>query len=568
MSVLEIKNLYVHYQQENTIDAVHNVSFSVEKGESIGIIGESGSGKSTLALSIMGLLNNNVEIKGSIHYKGQDILKLTEKELQSIRWRKIAIVFQNSLDVLNPVITVGYQLVEAIIRHTTLNKKYATVKAKTLLSMVGLEDSWFDAFAHQLSGGMRQRVLIAMALSCDPEILIADEPTMALDSVTKEEIVELIKNLQKEKQFSLIVISHELPVIASLADRAMVMYLGNVMETGKTKEILTNPMHPYTRGLIYSSPVLNPIRDMWGISGEVYIEKENQCPFYSRCNQRIDDCLKNNPQLQNVSQSRKVSCIRGGIVTILKADKINKRYSIKNCEINACSHCDVHIRSGEVVALIGETGSGKTSLAQILGGIITADEGQVMFEGRKVDGNSETKKKNGIQIVFQDPLSATNEHFTIGKIVQEPLDIIKSGTKEERVEEVKSALSKVQLPYDDNFLNRKGHTLSGGQRQRVAIARALVMNPKLMIADEISSMLDPSNAANMLRLLKGLQNTQGFSMLYITHDIAIAEKISDKVYVMKNGRIIEKGIASEVFSNPKESYTKMLLKGMKGIVFK
>lgn len=568
MSVLEIKNLYVHYQQENTIDAVHNVSFSVEKGESIGIIGESGSGKSTLALSIMGLLNNNVEIKGSIHYKGQNILKLTEKDLQSIRWGKIAIVFQNSLDVLNPVITVGYQLVEAIIRHTTLNKKGAIEKAKTLLSMVGLEDSWFDAYAHQLSGGMRQRVLIAMALSCDPEILIADEPTMALDSVTKEEIVELIKNLQKEKQFSLIVISHELPVIASLADRAMVMYLGNVMETGKTKNVLTNPMHPYTRGLIYSSPVLNPIRDMWGISGEVYIEKENQCPFYSRCNQRIDDCLKNNPQLQNVSQSRKVSCIRGGIVTILKADKINKRYSIKNREINACSHCDVHIRSGEVVALIGETGSGKTSLAQILGGIITADEGQVMFEGREVAGNSETKKKNGIQIVFQDPLSATNEHFTIGKIVQEPLDIIKSGTKEERVEEVKLALSKVQLPYDDAFLNRKGHTLSGGQRQRVAIARALVMNPKLMIADEISSMLDPSNAANMLRLLKGLQNTQGFSMLYITHDIALAEKISDKVYVMKNGRIIEKGVASEVFSNPKENYTKMLLKGMKGIVFK
>ncbi len=563
MTVLEIENLCVSYDQENKKEAVHNVSLSVQKGESIGIIGESGSGKSTLALTVMGLLKHHTRTEGRIQFKDMDLLALSEVEMESVRWKKIAIIFQNSLDVLNPVISVGNQIAEAIIRHTPVGKKAAAERTKELLAMAGLDSFWFDAYAHQLSGGMRQKILIAMAISCNPEILIADEPTMALDAAAKNEIVQLLKNLQKKIGFSLLIISHELPVIAALTDSAKVMYMGNIMETGKTGDILNNPLHPYTRGLIYASPVLYPVRDMWGIPGEIKIENKEHCPFYSRCTQRTERCLQENPCLEKISEDRSVACVRGGIVTLLDAAHINKSYLLKKRELKACTNCSIQIKSGEVAALIGESGSGKTTLAQILAGIAAADSGEVRFEGRMVSGNSETRKKNGIQMVFQDPFSATNEQMTIQELVQEALDIIKSGTREEKILQVKKALSNVQLPCDDYFLRRRGHTLSGGQRQRAAIARALVMEPKLLIADEISSMLDPSSAANVLRLLKGLQNSQGFAMLYITHDIALAQKISDKVYIMKNGTIIEQGMASDIFTNPRESYTQKLLRGIK-----
>lgn len=561
MSVLEIDKVSVSYDQKK--DAVHNVSLSVDLGESIGIIGESGSGKSTLALSVMGLLKQKTHVTGNIQYRKKNLFALPEREMESVRWNKIAIVFQNSLDVLNPVMSVGSQIAEAILRHTSAGKKEAMERTKKLLAMVDLDASWYDAYAHQLSGGMRQKILIAMALSCNPEILIADEPTMALDAAAKSETVKLLKKLKKEHGFSLIVISHELPVIAALTDSSMVMYMGNIMEMGKTADILNQPLHPYTRGLIYASPSIHPMRDMWGIPGEIFIENQHQCPFYSRCTQRIEKCLHENPSLKRIKDGRYAACLRGGVVTILEAVGIYKSYQLKKQEISACKSCNVQIKSGEVVSLIGESGSGKTTLAKILSGMERADRGEVRFEGRNVSGNSETSKKNGIQMVFQDPFSATNEQLTILEIVQEALDILKSGSKEQRLTEVKKALLSVQLPYDDAFLKRKGHTLSGGQRQRAAIARALVMNPKLLIADEISSMLDPSSAANILRLLKGLQNQHGFAMLYITHDIALAQKISDMIYVMKNGKIIEQGAASEIMKNPKESYTQMLLSGIK-----
>ncbi len=561
MSVLEVENLYVRYRQDATINAVHNVSFSLKAGESVGIIGESGSGKSTLAMSIMGLLEARAYSSGSIRFKGEELLSLSEPERDIYRWSRIAIAFQNSLEVLNPLMSVGEQITECIVKHTKLSQKEAVVKAASLFAMVGLETSWCKAYPHQLSGGMRQKVLIAMALSCDPEVLIVDEPTMALDSVSKQEIIRLLIRLRKEKGFSMLVISHELPVIAALTSRILVMYTGNVLEAGATEMLLHNPLHPYTRGLLYSSPSIHPYRDMWGIPGEIHITEEDQCPFYSRCNQRIKVCLEEHPVLEDVAEGRSVACLRGGIVNLLSGTNIQKTYYEKNRKIRACRNCHMEIKSGEVVALIGQSGSGKTTLAGILSGIMPADEGEVLFEGRRISGNSETAKTEGIQIVFQDPLSATNENLTILEIVQEPLDIIKKGIKAERLIEVKTALEQVQLPYDDTFLKRRGYALSGGQRQRVAIARALVMNPKLMIADEISSMLDPSSAANLLRLLKGLQNLRGFSMLYITHDIALARKISDKVYVMCQGEMVEYGSANKILHRPENVYTQMLLQG-------
>ncbi|GLB30891.1 ABC transporter ATP-binding protein [Lacrimispora amygdalina] len=562
MPVLKIENLNVRYDRESRKDAVHQVSLSLKEGECVGLIGESGSGKSTIALAIMGLLHKRTEVKGNIWFENKNLLELSDRDMESVRWDRIAIVYQNGLDVLNPVISVGEQIAEAIICHTGMQKEYAREKASDMLVKTGLETFWYDAYPHQLSGGMRQKVLIAMALSCNPDILIADEPTMALDIPAKNEIISLLKNMQKKEGFSLLVISHELPVISALADSVAVMYMGNILEKADTKELLSDPLHPYTRGLIYSSPAILPMRDMWGIPGEIVIHSENQCPFYSRCNQRVEQCLNENPPLRVRSDGRKVACLRGGIVTLLEGNGLNKSYKSGKRELKVCSGCNIRIRSGEVAALIGKSGSGKTTLAQILSGIIFPDSGIVRFEGRAVLGNSESGKKHGIQIVFQDPFSATNEQFTVREIVQEGLDIIKSGSQSERREQVTEALLKVGLPYDEGFLSRKGHTLSGGQRQRVAVARALVMEPKLLIADEISSMLDPSSAANLMRLLKEIQNRSGFSMLYITHDIALAQKISDYVYIMKKGKIVEHGNAGEIFTNPKENETKNLIEAI------
>ncbi|HOO28233.1 MAG TPA: ATP-binding cassette domain-containing protein, partial [Lachnospiraceae bacterium] len=344
-----------------------------------------------------------------------------------------------------------------------------------------------------------------------------------------------------------------------MTSRVLVMYAGNILEEGPTQELLMEPFHPYTRGLIYSSPAVNPYRDMWGIPGEIENSGEGACPFYKRCSQRIEQCACSHPVLETVCRKRSVSCLRGGIVTLLHGNGLKKEYRTGKRMIKACRGCDIEIKAGEVCALIGESGSGKTTLAEILSGILRPDDGKIVFDGKCIDGNSATSKIGGIQIVFQDPLSATNERLSIEEIVREPLDILHNGTKDERTASVKEALKNVQLAYDAAFLKKRGFMLSGGQRQRVAVARALVMRPKLLIADEISAMLDPSTAANLLRLLKGLQNTEGFAMLYITHDLALAQKISDQVYVMHEGVIIEQGPAKDVLRNPKEAYTKLLL---------
>jgi len=559
-SIIRVENLSVYYHSDKIkTRAVNNVSFNLDKGSSLGIIGESGSGKTSLAMTIMGLLKRPTTVAGQVYYGNTDLNRLSEKERNRYRWGKIAIVFQNSLDVLNPVLTVHEQILECIRRHTVLNGSEADKKVMQLLELVSLEAEWNEYYPHQLSGGMRQRVLIAMALSCDPEVLIVDEPTTALDAVAKNEITGLLARLHKEKKFALIVISHEMHVIAKLAGRVAVMYSGHIVEEGLTKDVLKNPMHTYTRGLIHASPSINLYRDLWGIPGETVRNSLDGCPFYDRCNQKLSDCKTKLPQLEYVSIERRVACNRGGIAVLLTGKGIHKSFQFKGKTVKACDSCDIDIHSGEVVVLIGESGSGKTTLASILSGTLTADKGEVLFEGEKVKGNSATCRKKGIQIVFQDPFTATNEHLTIAQVVREPLDILKLDTKQERIDKVKQTLEDVQLPSNDEFISRKCHTLSGGQRQRVALARSLVMEPKLLIADEISSMLDPSTQANILRLLKGLQNSNGFAMLYITHDLALARKIADRVYVMYKGRIIEHGSVVEVFDSPKESYTSKLV---------
>lgn len=560
-SLLRVEHLSVDYKLNNgEVNAVRDVSFSLNQGDSLGIIGESGSGKTSLAMALMGLIKEPGEVRGNVYYEDVDINSLSKREIKSIRWNKIALVFQNSLDVLNPLLTIYEQISEVIVKHLKLSKENTSKRVKELLKMVGLSIETKDYYPHQLSGGMRQRVLIAMALACDPEVLIVDEPTTALDAVYKNEIIKLLSELHEEKKFALLVISHELETISHITSKVNVMYSGCILEKGITSEVLKNPMHTYTRGLLDSSPVINPYRDLWGIPGESGGSKESGCPFRKRCTQSIEICNTRVPKLEYVSLERQVACHRGGIVTLLEGKNINKTYKNKKTSVKACENCSIKIRSGEIVALIGESGSGKTTLAGILSGTILPQGGEVVFEEKLVSGNNCTSIKNGMQIVFQDPFSSINERFSIEEAISEPLRIIKEDSYEKIKIEVKKALEEVQLPNDENFLNRKCYTLSGGQRQRVSIARSLVMRPKLLIADEITSMLDPSTKANIIRLLKGLQNKNGFSMLYITHDLPIARKIADRVYVMHNGKIVEQGIASKIFSAPADDYTKKLVK--------
>ena len=566
-AMLKVENLTVSYNTgDDVIKALDSISFSLEKGGTLGIMGESGSGKTTIAMTIMGLLHKTAVTSGSINYRGIALQDLPENVRNQYRWRKIAILFQNSLEILNPLLTIYEQIVECLKKHMALSNEEREKRVDTLLESVGLECFWKNYYPHQLSGGIRQRVLLAMALSCDPDILVVDEPTNALDAVSKNEIIELLAVMQQEKKFGIILISHEIKTIARLTSRLAVIYKGRIVEEGLTSDILNHPLHNYTRGLLNSSPDRNPYRDLWGIPGEDAETLEEGCPFYERCNQHIDICRKKKPELEYVSIERKVACNRKGVVTVLQGIGLNKIYQFKGQIMKACENCGLAICSGEIFALIGKSGSGKTTLANILAGLLKADAGEILFNGKKIQGNSATCKKKGIQIVFQDPFSSINEHFTVEQAIREPLDILGQDSYEQRQVLVKNALQQVQLSVEKNFLVRKCHTLSGGQRQRISLARALVMEPVILIADEISSMLDPSTQANILRLLKGLQNSQGFAMLYITHDLTIAQKIADKVYVMHQGRIIEKDNVQNIFKNPVQSYTKKLVEdGVKGL---
>lgn len=556
--LLRVKDLKISYLAENKYKkAVNGVSFTLNKGEALGIIGESGSGKTSIAMSIMGLIKN-AKVEGEIIYDDVKLNKLGKEKLNKYRWNKIALVFQNRLEVLNPVLTIKEQIEEVIRHHKNKSKRETNKRVKELFNMVGLDKKWLLRYPHELSGGMRQKVLIAMALACDPELLIVDEPTSSLDALSKREIIDLLKKLQKRNNFSMIVISHELPVIKELTTKVEVLYWGYILEEGFTRSLIDNPMHVYTRGLINSSCDINVYQDLWGIPRKITSEHGKGCPFYQRCVQASEECSRNLPELSCISIERKVACNKGGIITILETKDLTKTFKNNNSKINACKNISIKVKAGEIAALIGESGSGKTTTAKIISGFLKQDEGNVYFKGEKAGGFEAMRRKNGLQVVFQDPFSSINGNYTVEKAVMEPLEILNIGSKEEGRSVVKRALKDVQMPFDDKSLGVICNTLSGGERQRISIARSLVMEPKLLIADEITSMLDPSTKATILRLLKGLQNEKGFSMLFITHDLPLARKIADKVYVMNNGEIVEKGRASEIFKNPKCEYTKNL----------
>jgi len=410
-----------------------------------------------------------------------------------------------------------------------------------------------------------------MALSCRPNLLILDEPTSSLDAVSSKELQGFLQELQSELGFSMLVISHQIDTISRLTDNLMIMYQGEMVEKGSTENILENPLHPYSRGLINSSVEIFPYKDLWGIPGEQGVETKlteiEKCSFSPRCTQALNRCKEESPQTTVKYEEQEVLCHRGGIVEIIKAENVAKSFKLRDESINAVSGVDISIKHGETVALLGPSGSGKSTLAHLLCGFLPHDKGKIRFMDRELDSNWAVKEKNGIQLVLQDPYSSVSHRLNVFEAVTEPLKINNIGDDEKRAQDCQEALSSVQLPCNDSFLYRWCSSLSGGQRQRIAIARALVMEPKVLIADEITSMLDVSTQANIMRLLKGLQNKAGFSLLYITHDLQLARKIAERLYVLEEGKVIEHGSANKIIEDASCCKTRELVEaGLSEIV--
>nr|WP_321400429.1 ABC transporter ATP-binding protein [uncultured Desulfobacter sp.] len=551
--LLKINDLCLGYRQNGmATQALDQVSLSLAPGETLGIIGESGCGKTSLAMAIMGLAGS-AHITGTIRFDGINLTGLKEKELSKIRWKRLALVFQNSREVFNPVITVGEQVAETLIRHLGLNQTEAKEQTARLFGQAGLDPAWQNAYAHQLSGGMRQRVLIAMAVACNPDLLIVDEPFTALDAAAASEMSDLILTLQQRLGFAMIMISHAMPAIARMTDNLVTLYAGRVIETGPTRAVLADPRHPYTRGLINACPEFYEYKDLWGIAGTPPAPGSvTGCPFCPRCVQHGPDCGTCRPALVEVEENRQVACHKGGIITVLEARGLEKTFNLNGTTVKAVQQVDLTIKFGEVVALVGPSGSGKSTLAHLLVALETPDNGRVIFQGTPLADNRAGACMHGMQLVFQDPAQAVSPRLTVLEAVREPLDIMGWKTPQERNKKTLAALPLVHLSREPEFVNRPCHALSGGQRQRVSVARALVTDPVLLIADEITAMLDPSAQAHLLRMLKGLQHQKGFSMLFISHDIHLARKIADQAYVLDQGKIVAQGAGFEIFesSNP------------------
>jgi peptide/nickel transport system ATP-binding protein len=543
--LLQIEGLRVSYGQDTVLNGI---DLEVKAGESLAIVGESGAGKTSLGLSIMRLVEGTAQ--GTIRFNGKDLLQLSNKEMQPIRGNQIAMVFQNVNNVLNPVHTVLSQVMEPMTEHGLRNKKEAHDRAVELLSYFGLSPSRYSAYPHQLSSGEQQRTLIAMALANDPELLILDEPLSSLDATTRAEVGGLLKETDTSR--TMLIFTHDLATSGRLADRIGVLYGGRIMEQGLAQDVLSRPRHPYTRALIRAYPNMTTVKDLQGIKGRM-LRPVSGCPFHPRCTQAIDICARETPQLV-WREGRHVACHRGGIITLLSTVNLTKSFG----SLKAVDSVNLHIEGGETLALVGQSGSGKTTLAKTIMGLYQPTEGAVYLEDAKVDSWGKDFYKR-VQMVFQNPGESLSHRLSVLEAVREPLDVHEIGTREERERKAIQVLGEVELPQTKDFLNKYPHQLSGGEIQRVAIARVLVLDPKLLIADEPTTFLDASVQAKILKLLLNLQEQRGVSMLFITHDIALARKVSDRIAVMLDGKIVEEGPSSEIVAAPKQAYTKKLL---------
>ena len=565
--MLKVNHLNVQFKTQNgLIEAVNDSSFSLKKGETIGIVGESGSGKSVTSLAIMRLHNSgNTIINGEVLLNGINTLQLPEDEMREIRGNRIAMIFQEPMTSLNPVLTCGFQITEAIRFHLGVNKQEAKEKAIKLFNEVQLPrpEAIFNSYPHQISGGQKQRVMIAMALSCDPEILIADEPTTALDVTVQKTIIELLLRLKSERHMSLIFISHDLGVVSEIADRVIVMYKGEIVEEAPTKTIFSNPKHPYTKGLLACRPSpdhhlkkLPVIADFLDAANNaVSIEKIRERYIYR------DDEIKDRKKKLYAQQP------------ILKINELSTWFPVgsgffskSKDTLKAVNKVSFDVYPGETLGLVGESGCGKSTLGRSILRLIEPTSGGVNFENtdlRKLNKRDMRNMRRNIQIIFQDPYSSLNPRLTVGDSLMEPLlvhQLYENNTQ--RKKKVLELLEKVNLPPE--YFNRYPHEFSGGQRQRIVIARALALKPKFIICDESVSALDVSVQAQVLNLIRELQQEFNLTYIFISHDLSVIKHISDRIMVMNKGEIIETGDPDEIYYHPKMEYTKRLIDSIPG----
>lgn len=503
--------------------AASGVNFEVKPGEVLAIVGESGSGKSTTAMSLLGLLPVNGRATGSVLLQGEELIGASKKRLREIRGKDIAVIFQEPMTALNPVYTIGFQIVEALQVHfPRMTKAQAKTRALELLNMVELPDpeKAFNSYPHQLSGGQRQRAMIAQSISCDPLLLIADEPTTALDVTVQAEILDLLRNLKQRLNSAVILITHDMGVVADLSDNMIVMKDGVVLETGTTDKIFNDPSNQYTKDLLAAVPHLGAAQ----AQGRTAIARENVQPTL---------------RLEAVD----IEYPKRGKVPAFKA----------------VQSASLEIYPGEVLGLVGESGSGKTTIGRVVVGLLPVKSGNIEVSGKSMVNVSKAdlmEVRRNIGIVFQDPGSSLNPRWPIGQSIAEPL-LLAGQNELTRTNRVSELLDMVELPKE--YRNRYPHELSGGQRQRVGIARALALSPKLLVADEPTSALDVSVQARVLELLQEIQKEQQFATLFISHDLAVVDLLSDRIAVMQHGVIVEQGDRDQILRNPQHEYTKKLI---------
>lgn len=567
-ALLNIKNLKVSFLRDGEWnEAVHGVSFEVPKGKTLGIVGESGSGKSVSNLAVMRLLNEKQSkiTADEITLDGKDILHLSENEMHDVRGKRIAMIFQEPMTSLNPVFQCGFQVTEAILAHEDVTEEEAKSRVITLFKKVLLPrpEAIYKSYPHELSGGQKQRVMIAMALACNPEVLIADEPTTALDVTVQKEILKLLQELQKSDNLSMIFISHDLGVVSEVSDYIAVMHNGNVVEYGEAQEILNNPEDPYTKGLLACRPPMDfRLRRLPIVKEFLDGTWSDDADFKQQLIVTQEERESHLKEIYSREPLLKVEHLKTWFP--LKKGIFNRVYD----HVKAVDDVSLDVYPGETLGLVGESGCGKTTLGRSILRLVEPSDGKIIFEGRDVmslSGNDLREYRKHAQIVFQDPYSSLNPKMRIGDAIAEPMLVhgLEPDAKRRR-DKVCELLTEVGL--QPEHYQRYPHEFSGGQRQRICIARALAVRPKLIICDESVSALDVSVQAQVLNLLNRLKKDFGFTYIFISHDLSVVRFMSDRLLVMYNGRPVELGDADEIFNNPKNEYTKKLINAIPSVI--
>ncbi len=608
--LLDVRDLAIHYRTgAGPVQAVDGIDFTIAPGEALGLVGESGCGKTTAAKAMLKLLPPNGEIpRGAIDFAGRDLVPLQGEDMRRVRWKEIAWISQAAMNALDPVYRVGDQILEAMQAHIQIDKAEGWAQAEDLFRAVGLDPSRLRAYPHEMSGGMKQRAVIAMAMALQPQLLIADEPTTALDVVTQAQILSRLARLRRERGMALMFITHDISVVVQTCDRVAVMYGGKIMETGPVRQVFGQPFHPYTMGLTNAFPTLEGAqRELISIPGTPpnLLNPPQGCRFAERCPFATDRCRAEDPAQHRVGEGRFAAChypdrveefrrvaatndawaevgrrLNEEIVTtplrtrqdaeeVLQVEGLVKHFPIAggffgggDTKVHAVDGIDLDLQEGEVLGLAGESGSGKTTTGEMLVRLQEPTDGRILSEGADIahlkKGDLKAFRRRA-QMVFQDPYQTLNPRFTIQDIVGEPLTIHGLARGADRRAQVVQALERAGLKPADTYMERFPHELSGGQRQRVAIARAIVLEPRFIVADEPVSMLDVSIRAGVLNLMRHFRDEMGISFVYVSHDLPTIRYVADRTAIMYLGEIVEVGPTEKVIAERRHPYTQLLL---------